>query len=105
MTGGQRLGNAEADTAADLGWRHQPELVMDARRAMLNDRNLRYPMMQQLHWFMMMGGVVLPLIRWSGIKGVRRSNVRRAMGWTSNGPDTSQKESRLRRGARLLAAW
>ena len=27
-----KLGNAEAGTAADLGWRHQSEVVMDARR-------------------------------------------------------------------------
>ena len=27
-----RLGNMEADTAADLGRRHQPETVMDIRR-------------------------------------------------------------------------
>ena len=28
-----RLGNAEADTAADLGRRYQPELLMDVWRA------------------------------------------------------------------------
>ena len=31
-----RFGNAEADTAADLGRRHQSEEVMDVRRALIN---------------------------------------------------------------------
>ena len=34
-----RVGDAEADAAADLGRRHQSELVMDARRVLLNARN------------------------------------------------------------------
>ena len=33
-----RLGNAEADVA-DQGRRHQPELVINIRRALLNARN------------------------------------------------------------------
>ena len=45
------LGNAEADTTADLGRRHQPELVMDVRRALLHARDLWYPIMQQLQRF------------------------------------------------------
>ena len=44
-----RLGNAEADTAADLGRRHQPEAVMDARRALLNAREVWYPVIPQQH--------------------------------------------------------
>ena len=47
-----QLGNAEADAAADLGMRHQPELLMDARRSLHNVRNLWYPTMLQLHRFM-----------------------------------------------------
>ena len=47
-----KLGNAEADTAADLGRRHQSERVMDARRALLNAREFGYPTMLQLHRFM-----------------------------------------------------
>ena len=47
-----KLGNAVADTAADLGRLHQPELVMDVWRASLNARDLWYPIMQQLHGFM-----------------------------------------------------
>ena len=34
-----QLGNAEADAAADLGRRHQSELLMDARRILLKVRN------------------------------------------------------------------
>ena len=44
-----RLGNAETDTAADLGRRHQPEAVMDARRALLNAREVWYPVIPQKH--------------------------------------------------------
>ena len=47
-----QIGNAEADTAADLGRRHQSELIMDARRCLLKVRNHWYPFMQQLHRFM-----------------------------------------------------
>ena len=47
-----RLGNAEADIAADLGRRHQSELPMDARRCLLDARTHWYPIMQQLHRFM-----------------------------------------------------
>ena len=47
-----RLGNTEADAAADLGRRHQPEEVMDVRRALLNARELWYPIVLQLHRFM-----------------------------------------------------
>ena len=32
------IGNAEADAAADLGWRHQSELIMDAWRCLLKVR-------------------------------------------------------------------
>ena len=47
-----QLGNAEADTAADLDRRHQSELIMDARRSLLKVRTLWYPVIQQLHRFM-----------------------------------------------------
>ena len=47
-----QLGNAEADTAADLGRRHQSELLMDARRSLLKVRTHWYPVMQKLHRFM-----------------------------------------------------
>ena len=39
-----KLGNAEADTAADLGKRHQSELLMDAGRVLLDARNHCYPL-------------------------------------------------------------
>ena len=47
-----RLGNMEADAAADLGRRHQEEEKMDARRALLNARDFWYPIVCQLHRFM-----------------------------------------------------
>ena len=47
-----RLGNTEADTAADLGRRHQPDLVMDTGRALLKARDHWYPIILQLHRFM-----------------------------------------------------
>ena len=34
-----RLGNDQADAAVDLGIRHQTEVVVDARRALLNARD------------------------------------------------------------------
>ena len=45
-------GNVEADTAADLGRRHQPELLIDARRKLLQVRSYWYPIMTDLHCFM-----------------------------------------------------
>ena len=47
-----QLGNAEADDAADLGRRHQYELLIDARRNLLQARTHWYPVVQQLHRFM-----------------------------------------------------
>ena len=38
-----KVGNAEADAAADLGRRHQSEMHMDARRILLKVRNRWYP--------------------------------------------------------------
>ena len=47
-----RLGNVEADIAADLGRRHQTELLIDARRKLLQARTYWYPIMTDLHRFM-----------------------------------------------------
>ena len=44
-----RLGNLEADAAADLGRLHQSEALMDARRVLLNARDTWDPIMLQLH--------------------------------------------------------
>ena len=44
--------NAEADTAADLGRRHQSEVLIDARRSLLKARSHLYPIMLDLHRFM-----------------------------------------------------
>ena len=45
-------GNAEADTAADLGRRHQSEILVDARRRLLKARSHWYPIMLDLQRFM-----------------------------------------------------
>ena len=47
-----KLGIDEADAAAGLGRCHQSELLMDARRVLLNARNYWYPIMLQLPLFM-----------------------------------------------------
>ena len=47
-----KFANADADTAADVGRRHQTEEVMDVRRALVNARSFWYPIMLQLHRFM-----------------------------------------------------
>ena len=46
------MGNAEADAAADLGRRHQSEILIDARRRLLQVRSYWYPLMFDLHRFM-----------------------------------------------------
>ena len=48
----ERLGNIEADAAADLERRHQDEGILDARRALLNARDFWCPITWQLHRFM-----------------------------------------------------
>ena len=45
-------GNAEADAAADLGRRHQSEVLSDARRRLLKARSHWYPLMLDLHRFL-----------------------------------------------------
>ena len=44
--------NSEADTAADLGRRHQSVFFIDARRRLLKARSYWYPIMLDLHRFM-----------------------------------------------------
>ena len=46
------MGNAESDTAADLGRRHQSEVLIGARRRLLKARSCWYPIMLDLHRFM-----------------------------------------------------
>ena len=45
-------GNAQADTAADSGRRHQSDVLIDARRRLLKTRSHWYPIMLDLHRFM-----------------------------------------------------
>ena len=47
-----QVGNAEADTAADLGRRHQSEVLIDARRRLLKACSYWYPIMLDVHRFM-----------------------------------------------------
>ena len=44
-------GNIEADAAADLGRRHQSEMLINARRRLLQARSYWYPIMSDLHRF------------------------------------------------------
>ena len=53
-----QLENAEADTAADLGRRHQSEPLIDARRRLLKVRSHWYPIMLLLRRFMIAVGRV-----------------------------------------------
>ena len=47
-----QVGNAAAGTAADLIRRHQSEVLIDARRRLLKARSYWYPIMLDLHRFM-----------------------------------------------------
>ena len=47
-----QVGNAEADAVADLGRRHQSEVLIDARRRLLTARSYWYPIIVDLHRFM-----------------------------------------------------
>ena len=73
-----QLGNAEADTAADLGRRHQSEALIDARRKLLKVRSYRYPVVPLLHRFMIaVAGVTVNHDgRGGGRKKVRRTDSR-----------------------------
>ena len=73
-----KQGNSEADNAADLGRRHQSEVLIDARRRLLGTRSHWYPIMTDLHRFMIAiarvsvnhdGKVVRLLILLFGIRG------------------------------------
>ena len=45
-------GNSEADTAADLRRRHQSDVLIDARRRLLQARSYWYPIVLDVHRFM-----------------------------------------------------
>ena len=47
-----QVGNADADAAADLGRRHQSEVLIDARRRLLKARSYWHPVMLDLHRFL-----------------------------------------------------
>ena len=82
-------GNAEADTAVDFGRRHQSEILIDARRKLLQARSHWYPVMLDLHRFMIAvagvsvnhdgkGGTAPDLLVWDqgGRRKVRRTDIR-----------------------------
>ena len=73
-----KQGNSEADNAADLGRRHQSEVLIDARRRLLQARSYWYPIMTDLHRFMIAIARVSVnlLILWFGIRraGLRFGN-------------------------------
>ena len=71
--------NIEADTAADLGGRHQQEAVVDISRALIKTGGFWYPIVLQLHRFMVAifrVSVVLPLILLSRISVVGLSSLK-----------------------------
>ena len=87
-----QLGNAEADAAADLGRRHQSELLIDARRRLLKVRGHWYPIVLQLHRFMIVvardtvnhdGKGALPLAHLSGMMEVEGRCVGLTLGLMS----------------------
>ena len=47
-----QVGNAEADAAADEGRRHQSEVLIDAKRRLLQARSYWYPIMLDVQRFM-----------------------------------------------------
>ena len=70
-----QVGNTEADAAADLGRRHQSEVLIDSRRRLIQARSYCwYPIMLDLNRFMIAvarvtvnhDGKVLLLIHWFG---------------------------------------
>ena len=83
-------GNAEAEPAADSGRRHQTEALIDARRRLLMARSHWYPIMLDLHRFMIAvarvsvnhdgrgGTAPYPLVwdQWSRPKKARKLAVR-----------------------------
>ena len=84
-----QFGNAEADAAADLGRRHQSELLINAGRVLLKVRNHWYHIMLQLHRFMIAiarvtvnhdgrGGTAPDPLVWDqrGQKKMRRTDIR-----------------------------
>ena len=65
-----KLGNSEADAAADLGRRHQPEEVLDTWRALLNAWEYWYPISSSCtgSWSLLPGSqTALPLTQFSGM--------------------------------------
>ena len=84
-----QLGNAEAGAAADLGRRHQSEVLVDAGRRLLKVRSHWYPIMLQLHRFLVAvarvtvnhdgrGGTAPDPLEWDqgGRKKFRRTYIR-----------------------------
>ena len=84
-----QFGNAEADAAADLGRRHQSEVLIDAGRRLLKARCYWYPIMSDLHRFMIAvarvtvnhdgrGGTAPDPLVWDqgGRRKVRRTDIR-----------------------------
>ena len=84
-----RQENAESDTAADLGRRHQSEVLIDSRRKQLKVRSHWYPIMPDLHRFMIAvarmtvnhggrGGTAPGPLVWDqgGRKKARRTDIR-----------------------------
>ena len=86
-------GNSEADTAADFGRRHQSEILIDARRRLLKARSHWYPIMLDLHRFMIAiagvsvnhdgrGGTAPDLLVWDRGVGQKLVSLLLGLMWT-----------------------
>ena len=80
-----QLGNAEADTVADLGRRHQSEVLIDAKRRLLKVRSHWYPIMLQLHRFII--AVATVTVNHDGRGGTAPD----PLVWDQDGPKKARK--------------
>ena len=80
-----QLGNAEAEAAADLGRRHQSEVLIDAGRRLLKARSHWYPIMLLLQRFMI--AVARVVVNHNG----RRGTAPDPLVWDQGGPKKARK--------------
>ena len=80
-----QLESAEADIAADLGRRHQSEVLIDARRKLLKFRCYWYPFVPLLHRFMI--AVARVTVNLDGRGGTARD----PLVWDQGGPKKACK--------------
>ena len=76
-----QIGNAEADTAADLGRRHQSEVLIDARRRLFKTRSYWFPIVLDLHRFMI--AVTRVSVNHDGKGGTAPDHLVWGSGWSA----------------------